>query len=412
MTQGPISSPSRRLSLLLAVVGILVCSCGGAATSRSSHSHGRKVTLRTATVTVTPSAGLGDGQVVSVAVKGLPHGVKFFISECLTSLDASNAGCGPQLAQQPFGLTDRTGSGSVSFTVHSGAAPAANSQIVDACTGGCVIVVTPDAAGAHFLVAPIVFTASTTSTTATSTPSSSQGPTTGAGAPGFTPESFTAVSDDDYWVLGTVPCDGTSCPAIMRTTDGGRHFVSVLAPPIPVASNTTFDYDLRLADDHDGFAFSTSGLPTSQIFYATHDGGVSWHQVPLGDVVWFATGDGFAYVIVDECSPASEPCNSYQMLRSPVSDDAWRSVAMPFSVAPGNGIELATHRSSLWLMSTTGANANAVNTIAHSTDAGNTFTVARGPCTPGLPGTLEPSSNTVIWAYCPTGMHSSKMGCS
>ena len=45
---------------------------------------------------------------------------------------------------------------------------------------------------------------------------------TGAVPAGFQPVSFTAVSERDFWLLGTVPCHGGRCTAIVRTTDGGR----------------------------------------------------------------------------------------------------------------------------------------------------------------------------------------------
>ena len=46
---------------------------------------------------------------VTVAVRGLPDGIKFFVSECLTPVAANHNGCGPQLAQQPFGVSDNAG---------------------------------------------------------------------------------------------------------------------------------------------------------------------------------------------------------------------------------------------------------------------------------------------------------------
>jgi photosystem II stability/assembly factor-like uncharacterized protein len=42
--------------------------------------------------------------------------------------------------------------------------------------------------------------------------------------------------------------------------------------------------------------------------------------------------------------------------------------------------------------------------LAKSTDAGATFSTTTGPCAANLGIDLEPSSTTVLWAICPTGM--------
>src|SRR5258708_32786385 len=49
---------------------------------------------------------------------------------------------------------------------------------------------------------------------------------------GFVPLSFTAISESDYWVLGSVPCTGGRCTAIARTTDGGATFSGIHAPEL------------------------------------------------------------------------------------------------------------------------------------------------------------------------------------
>jgi hypothetical protein len=115
------------------------------------------VRLSAAAVTVTPSRGLRDGQLVTVDVRGLEPGIKFFLSECLTPTDANPAGCGSQLAAQPFGLTNSSGSGSTTFTVHSAAADGSNVEALTPCAGECVIEAKADVAGHFFLIAPLGF---------------------------------------------------------------------------------------------------------------------------------------------------------------------------------------------------------------------------------------------------------------
>ncbi len=155
----------RKQSGLLLFAAIVLGACGCPTTA----SHGTapskpKVDLTAPVVTVTPSHGLQDGQMVTVAVRGLPDGIKFFVSECLTPFAANHNGCGPQLAQQPFGVSDNTGNGSASFAVRSSAASTVNSQVVAPCTGECVVVVSPDEGGGAFLLAPVTFSSTTTTT--------------------------------------------------------------------------------------------------------------------------------------------------------------------------------------------------------------------------------------------------------
>ena len=94
-------------------------------------------------VSVRPSTGLVDGQQVTVTVRGFGQGGKFFLSECASSADVSSLGCGTQLAAQPFGVTDDTGSGSSPFTVHASArsGPSPQDALV-ACRNACVLVAT------------------------------------------------------------------------------------------------------------------------------------------------------------------------------------------------------------------------------------------------------------------------------
>src|SRR5207247_4574552 len=68
----------------------------------------------------------------------------------------------------------------------------------------------------------------------------------------FQPLSFTAVSERDFWLLGTVPCRRGRCTAIVRTRNGGKSFAAVHAPALPMTGTTP---ELRFADRLDGFVF-------------------------------------------------------------------------------------------------------------------------------------------------------------
>ena len=107
-------------------------------------------------VVVTPSKGLSDGQVVKVAVTGFGVSGKVWLSECDHAEDANYLGCGPQLAAQPFIITDDTRSGSTDFTIHSSApSKPYNLNAQEPCTRLCVVVAV--AGGGVWAVAPITF---------------------------------------------------------------------------------------------------------------------------------------------------------------------------------------------------------------------------------------------------------------
>ncbi|HEX3806317.1 MAG TPA: hypothetical protein VHV52_06010 [Gaiellaceae bacterium] len=234
--------------------------------------------------------------------------------------------------------------------------------------------------------AAVVTTVTVTTTTTTAT--SPAAPTLKPVPAGFDPVSFTAISADEFWLLGN--------GVIARTVNGGKTFAALPAPPLPASSGLT--PELRFADRNDGFAFAT-GLGGA--LYATHDAGATWNKIPTRTILAFATGDHYAFVVSAQC--ATNGCSDYRLERAPVSSDAWTSAPLPFT-PDGSVVDLAAHGSSVWFLGTAKGSEPGNDTIARSTDAGKTFTTGSGPCVPGLGGDLEPSSDLVVWAVCPTGM--------
>jgi photosystem II stability/assembly factor-like uncharacterized protein len=201
----------------------------------------------------------------------------------------------------------------------------------------------------------------------------------------FNPVSFTAVSAHRYWVLGRV-CHARRCFSIRRTTDGGRSFSRLPAPPLPAEGTTP---TLRFADRLDGFAFVPEA---GGALYATHDGGRTWH-VALQGVLAFATGGGNAYALT-----------RYRFERSPVAANAWSVRTLPFT-SDGTVLGLAAHDSHVWLLGTRAGDASSgSDVLARSRDGGRSFVTGRGPCVAGLGGELSPVSASVVWALCPTGL--------
>jgi photosystem II stability/assembly factor-like uncharacterized protein len=252
-------------------------------------------------------------------------------------------------------------------------------------------------------------TTAATSTAATTTGTASSPPPAGGPVPsGFEPVSFTAVSADDFWLLGTAPCSNPVCTSIVRTTDGGAHFVGIPAPVAPLRTQAggSGEIDtLRFADRLDGYAFGLAGFTPadggSGAFFETHDGGAHWREASLGPLRAFGTGGGYVFAVTGACAKGT--CAHLELRRSPVGEDAW--TAKPLSVGGVDPlVSMTVHGSSVWLSLSVSGGTHPHQTLLESDDSGSTFTTLQSPCFTGLGGTLAASSTSVLWAVCPTGM--------
>lgn len=121
----------------IVIVALLLLASGSAA-SAGTRSHGDE---RRPTIAVTPSRGLHNHQLVTVRVTGFGNGVKVFLFECASAVDARHQRCGAELALQPFLVTSVRGAGTARFTVRSTAAtgpPSARRE--KRCRNLCVVV--------------------------------------------------------------------------------------------------------------------------------------------------------------------------------------------------------------------------------------------------------------------------------
>ena len=230
-----------------------------------------------------------------------------------------------------------------------------------------------------------------------------------AGGPvpkGFDPVSFTAISANQYWLLGEAPCTNPVCTSIVRTTDDGAHFVGLPAPvaQVMIAGSSTSSAGvntLRFADELDGYAFATG---PGGAFWDTHDGGEQWSQPGFlagRELLGFGTGGGYAFALLGLCQQGN--CSGIVVERSPVGSDQWAALNVP---VPGSVDQLAAmtvHGADLWFSVTTSAG-QANQLLVAGTGSGSSFKTYTSPCSSGLGGTLEASSSQVLWAVCPTGM--------
>jgi len=202
---------------------------------------------------------------------------------------------------------------------------------------------------------------------------------------GFGPESFTAISELSWWLLGSAPCASPPCTSIVRTTDGGRTFRGIPAPRTQRVSQ------LRFADQRDGFAYGP-GL------WVTHDGGGQWNQVPLSglggntgnlEVRELAASGGYVFAIVTNRSTGVG-----ELMRSPVNADVWS--ALPAAGNAYAGLWVQGSEVLLEVSTQTG------DQLRISHDGGQSF--ARYPVPPSVACQFEEPAPPTVWAHCATGM--------
>ena len=219
---------------------------------------------------------------------------------------------------------------------------------------------------------------------------------------GFQPEALSAISDTDFWVLGSTFCASGQCPPeIFHTIDAGRVFQRIPAPPtVSLDGNATAPglpvvFDLRFADSSDGWVFGDQ-------LWATHDGGSRWTQVDALGIVSVPQlepgADGYVYAVFERCTvPSTATGCSFRMERSRAGSDIWSVIGPPGD--PAGLPVIGVHGNTVWVMYFNGSTRAAW--ISH--DEGALWSRGSMPCYPDLGGSFDPVSVSVIWAFCATG---------
>ena len=209
----------------------------------------------------------------------------------------------------------------------------------------------------------------------------------------FDPLSFTAVSLQTWWLLGSIPCDESQrCPAIVRTTDGGARFEHLAAPDFGWVANGPIVSGLRFADASHGWVFRP-GL------WSTDDGGSTWiKQQVSGTVVDVEAADGQAYALV--CTTRSTSCPTMELLRWAVSGGSLNVVDLPAPLFVGS--ELAVQGSAVFITNGVGDQQyGQSSSLLVSTDGGRNFVVEQSGCFAGSAAT----SNQRLAAVETSGSH-------
>ncbi len=227
------------------------------------------------------------------------------------------------------------------------------------------------------------------------TPSMPNSPPFAAGLPvrGFVPTDVTAISSDEWWVLGFngPSCSSADCTRIVHTTDGGVHVTSIPAPPVAPAQNGQQALRLRFADTADGWVVDARGS-----IWATHDGGQRWTKIDDSRRVTdleASTGS------VDAISCLGTSCVIEQ---SPAGQDSW--MVLRASEGTSRLGHLNVNGSDVW--ATDESPAGGPGHIVASTDSGQSFIrYVICPSALGFPDLYADDSST-LWATCATGTQS------
>ncbi|HEX3955048.1 MAG TPA: hypothetical protein VHZ03_00275 [Trebonia sp.] len=222
-------------------------------------------------------------------------------------------------------------------------------------------------------------------------------PVPGRAGSTFSPIDASFTSPSDGWLLGVVMNDCATGGIIeaRATVDGGLHWAKATALPAPwggVAPNGPGNVPLDgvtrvlFANAEDGWAYGP-GL------WATHNGGVSWHEVSTDRHVVYsmAVTSGYVVATFDTCGSVGSYCYTpatFTVETTPVHRDAWR----PAPGAAGEGAPALTA-------------------------AGGTA-YAYGAGTPGFPGKLTllagPANGSTHWHLqampCPAGAITASAG--
>jgi hypothetical protein len=244
--------------------------------------------------------------------------------------------------------------------------------LVAACGGG-------GSSKPHVVPSPPPSSAGSPSATASPASPAPQGPAGGPVPAGFQPASVSFVSPGTGWALGTTPsCATAPCTSLVRTADGGAHWVGIPAPRAPLTGATATQLSpasgavshVRFADPLDGFAFGPA-------LYATHDGGGTWAAVDTGGRTVLALEAAGSGVVLLTAACTEAGCSDGQVQAMPAAGGPTTQLA----AAPGSvtGASLAVHAPAAFALFAHGTTATILAT------SGGAWTALPDPCSGATP---------------------------
>jgi len=156
----------------------------------------------------------------------------------------------------------------------------------------------------------------------------------------------------------------TSAPitAVLRTSDGGRHWNTMASTPQP--------------ETHIAFSTPRLGWAFGPDLYVTDDGGQTWEQQRAGGPPVAVAAEGRSlWVVTGACRVG--PC-SFRVQVSADAGDTWRTAAIPTAIW-GEHAELARVGNMGWVVGSTAAPHGKVG-LLRTADGGTTWTELRDPC--------------------------------
>jgi photosystem II stability/assembly factor-like uncharacterized protein len=226
----------------------------------------------------------------------------------------------------------------------------------------------------------------------------------GGGLPkGFVPISVTSDHTNTFWVLGHAPCAKTTCTALTKTTDGGKTFTQVGAPPSALVPDALGNIDVfgaatvsdvRFVDSSNGWAYG-GGL------WQTTDGGQHWAKVSIaGSVQQLAVASGRAWAVVLLDAPAATG-PSYAVYSSTYPDGTWTEAASAGRFGPAEP-RLALQGGDVTVI---GVESSTGTWTARTATGGSTSFSAlpAPPCSAGGSGDRLSSTAGALWLACSDG---------
>lgn len=198
-------------------------------------------------------------------------------------------------------------------------------------------------------------------------PTNNPPPDNAVGLTNFVATDLTFYGTHDGWALGTADCikSAGTCPAMVRTTDGGKTWHSMTQPPGGVTG-------LRFATPAIGYAFSDS------VFEMTTNGGQSWTVQPGGGALALETLHGNVVRLVSPHSGCPGPC-AVRAEFAPVGTSAW--TVADFGPVD-QSVQLVRSDADVYILATRNwaGGAPARSTLYVSTDNGVHWTEHGEPC--------------------------------